>query len=191
MARSGDRPQCGARRRRGDRAHGSMVRCARRGCSVRTGRRNWSGAIADARTMFEGSGGPGAELNASRPFTWWFCMGWRPGPSVVCCRRLMLFRGRPRARGLPASASPQGCVGIGWRVQSEILPLQWSQVDRRSQTLPLEPGASRCARNLHARLLSTRVTGPVAALAPRHAADEAIGMTEGADLAARARGCPA
>jgi hypothetical protein len=57
----------------------------------------------------------------------------------------MLFRGRPRARGLPASASPQVCVGIGWRVQSEILPLQWSQVDRRSQTLPLEPGQTRNA----------------------------------------------
>jgi hypothetical protein len=37
------------------------------------------------------------------------------------------------------------CVGIGWRVQSEILPLQWSQVDQRSQTLPLEPGQTRNA----------------------------------------------
>jgi integrase len=38
----------------------------------------------------------------------------------------------------------------GWRVQSEILPLTWSQVDREAKTVRLEPGDSK---NREARLL--------------------------------------
>ena len=30
----------------------------------------------------------------------------------------------------------------GWRVASEVLPLQWSQVDRQANTIRLEPGHS-------------------------------------------------
>jgi len=38
----------------------------------------------------------------------------------------------------------------GWRVQSEILPLTWSQVDREARTIRLEPGTTK---NREARLL--------------------------------------
>ncbi|MGB5390947.1 MAG: site-specific integrase, partial [Thermoanaerobaculia bacterium] len=38
----------------------------------------------------------------------------------------------------------------GWRVQSEILPLTWSQVDRDAKTIRLEPGTTK---NREARLL--------------------------------------
>ncbi len=38
----------------------------------------------------------------------------------------------------------------GWRVQSEILPLTWGQVDRKAQTVRLEPGSTK---NREARLL--------------------------------------
>jgi len=38
----------------------------------------------------------------------------------------------------------------GWRVQSEILPLTWSQVDREANTIRLEPGTTK---NREARLL--------------------------------------
>ncbi|MGB5177059.1 MAG: site-specific integrase, partial [Thermoanaerobaculia bacterium] len=37
----------------------------------------------------------------------------------------------------------------GWRVQSEILPLTWSQVDRDAKTIRLEPGTTK---NREARL---------------------------------------
>ena len=36
----------------------------------------------------------------------------------------------------------------GWRVPSEVLPLQWAQVDRKTQTVRLEPGV---AKNRQAR----------------------------------------
>jgi integrase len=38
----------------------------------------------------------------------------------------------------------------GWRVPSEVLPLQWAQVDRKTQTVRLEPGVTK---NRQARTL--------------------------------------
>jgi hypothetical protein len=50
------------------------------------------------------------------------------------------------------AALPEALRGVitfayltGWRVQSEILPLQWAQVDRAAQTLRLEPGQTKNA----------------------------------------------
>jgi integrase len=34
----------------------------------------------------------------------------------------------------------------GWRVRSEVLPLQWSQVDRNAKTVRLEPGTTKNRR---------------------------------------------
>ena len=33
----------------------------------------------------------------------------------------------------------------GWRIRSEVLPLQWAQVDRHAQTIRLEPGSTKNA----------------------------------------------
>ncbi len=35
------------------------------------------------------------------------------------------------------------CYWTGWRVRSEVLPLQWAQVDRTAKTVRLEPGTTK------------------------------------------------
>jgi integrase len=34
----------------------------------------------------------------------------------------------------------------GWRVQSEILPLEWRQIDRKTKTIRLDPGTTKNRR---------------------------------------------
>ena len=46
---------------------------------------------------------------------------------------------------LPAALRPVVTFAYltGWRVQSEILPMQWRQVDLQPRTVPLDPGPTK------------------------------------------------
>ena len=85
----------------------------------------------------------------------------------------------------------------GWRVNSEVLPLRWSQVDRRAKTIRLQPGMTK---NREGRVLPTSCSrtwrrsstgnGPSMSASRRQACSVPtcfIG-TEGASGASRTRG---
>jgi integrase len=52
---------------------------------------------------------------------------------------------------LPAALRPLVTIAYytGWRIQSELLPLEWRQVDLKAETIRLEPGTTK---NREARL---------------------------------------
>jgi integrase len=59
---------------------------------------------------------------------------------------------------LPADLRPVVTFAYltGWRVRSEVLPLQWAQVDRQARTVRLEPGTTK---NQEARVVVYGETG--------------------------------
>src|SRR6185503_8929718 len=46
---------------------------------------------------------------------------------------------------LPAALQPVVTFGYvtGWRIQSEVLPLEWRHVDRKAEEVRLEPGSTK------------------------------------------------
>ena len=61
-----------------------------------------------------------------------------PGSSMMRCSR-------PSRAKLPAALQPVVTFAYvtGWRVQSEILPLEWRHVDRKAREARLEPGTTK------------------------------------------------